>query len=106
RKLGIGYAMVGELRGRVPAAAAARLSLAEVDRRFAAIAAAAGGGSARARRDAYGARLAESTALEQGFLGALVIGELRQGALDAIVIEALARVIGAPAGQVRTAYML
>lgn len=106
RKLSIGYATVGELRGRVAPAAAARLSLAEVDRRFAAIAAASGGGSAKARRDAYGALLAASTALEQGFLGALVLGELRQGALDAIVIDALARAAGAPVGQVRTAYML
>ncbi len=106
RKLGIGYATVGELRGAVPPAAEARLSLGEVDRRLAAIAAASGSGSAKARRDGYGALLAAATALEQGFLGALVVGELRQGALDAIVVDALARVIGAPAGQVRTAYML
>lgn len=106
RKLGIGYATVGELRQAVPPAAAAGLSLAEVDRRFAAIAAASGTGSAKARREGYGALLAAATALEQGFLGALVVGELRQGALDAIVIEALAQVTGAPARSVRTAYML
>jgi DNA ligase-1 len=106
RKLGIGYATAGELRDQVPPAAAATLSLAEVDRRFAAIAAASGGGSAKARRDAYGALLAAGTAIEQAFLGALVIGELRQGALDAIVVDALALVVGAPAKQVRTAYML
>ncbi|HSK05832.1 MAG TPA: ATP-dependent DNA ligase [Kofleriaceae bacterium] len=106
RKLGIGYATVGELRGAVPPAAVARLSLGEVDRRLAAIAAASGSGSAKARRDGYGALLAAATALEQGFLAALVVGELRQGALDAIVVDALARVIGAPAAQVRTAYML
>ena len=103
KKLGIGYATAGELRGAVQPAAAPSLSLGEVDRRFAAIAAASGGGSARARRDGYGALLAAATALEQGFLAALVVGELRQGA---IVVEALALVIGAPPGQVRTAYML
>jgi DNA ligase-1 len=106
RKLGIGYATVGELRGAVPPAAAATLSLGDVDRRFAAIAAASGSGSAKARRDAYGALLAASTALEQRFLAALAVGELRQGALDAIVVEALALVTGAPARSVRTAYML
>ena len=105
-KLGIGYATVGELRGAVPPATAATLSLGEVDRRLAAIAAASGSGSARVRRDGYGALLAAATALEQGFLAALVVGELRQGALDAIVVEALALVSGAPPGQVRTAYML
>jgi DNA ligase-1 len=106
RKLGIGHATVGELRRAVPPAAAASLSLGEVDRRFAAIAAASGSGSAKARRDGYGALLAAATELEQGFLGALVVGELRQGALDAIVVDALALVIGAPARQVRAAYML
>ena len=35
-----------------------------------------------------------------------MLGALRQGALDAIVVDALARVIGAPAKAVRTAYML
>ncbi|HWU89845.1 MAG TPA: ATP-dependent DNA ligase [Kofleriaceae bacterium] len=106
RKLGIGYATVGELRRQVPPAAAASLTLAEVDRRFAAIAAASGGGSAKARRDAYGALLAAATAIEQDFLGALVVGELRQGALDALVAEAVAHAVGAPAREVRTAYML
>jgi DNA ligase 1 len=106
RRLGIGYATAGELRDAVPPAAAATLSLGEVDRRFAAIAAASGAGSARARRDGYGALLAASTALEQGFLGALAVGELRQGALDAIVVDALALAIGAPPRQVRAAYML
>ncbi len=80
RKLGIGYATVGELRDRVAPAAAASLSLAEVDRRFAAIAAASGSGSARAHRDGYGALLAAATAIEQGFLDAIGGRELRQGA--------------------------
>jgi ATP-dependent DNA ligase I len=105
-KLGIGHATVGELRGQIAPAAAAALAILEVDRRFAAIAALRGPGSGKARKDAFGAMLAAATALEQGFLGALVIGELRQGALDALVVDAIAQRAGLDARAVRAAYML
>src|SRR5688572_29388820 len=105
-KLGIGYATVGEMRNTVPPAAAASLSLTEVDARLAAIAAMGGSGSNKARKDAYGAMLALSTDLEQRFLGALVIGELRQGALDALVVDAVAQATSIEAKKIRTAYML
>jgi len=107
-KTGIGYGTVGALRGAVPPAAAATLTLAEVDRRFAALAAlgGAGAGSGKARKDGFGALLALATELEQGFLGAITVGELRQGALDALVIDAVALATQLPAKSVRTAYML
>jgi DNA ligase-1 len=105
-KLGIGYATVAELHGQIASAPAAALTIVEVDRRFAAIAAMAGPGSARAKRDAFGAMLAAATAAEQGFLGALVVGELRQGALDALVVDAIAAATGLDARAVRSAHML
>jgi DNA ligase-1 len=105
-KLGIGYATVGELRGQVPPAGAPSLTVVEVDRRFAAIAALRGTGSGAAKKQAFGAMLAAATAIEQGFLGALVVGELRQGALDALVVDAIALATQLPARTVRTAYML
>ncbi|CAN5818751.1 ATP-dependent DNA ligase [soil metagenome] len=105
-KLGVGYATVHELRSVVAAAAEPALTLTEVDRRFAAIAELRGTGSGRARKDGYGALLAASTELEQAFLGALVLGELRQGALDALVVDAIALAAGLPANAVRGAYML
>jgi DNA ligase-1 len=105
-KLGIGYATVGELRGQVAPAPAAALTVIEVDRRFAAIAALHGAGSGKAKKDAFGALLAAATEREQGFLGALVVGELRQGALDALVVDAIALAAGLPAGAVRAAHML
>ncbi|MBA3391978.1 MAG: ATP-dependent DNA ligase [Deltaproteobacteria bacterium] len=105
-KLGVGYATVAELRGQAPGAVAASLTLAEVERRFAAIAAMGGSGSGKARKEAYGGLLAAATEIEQGFLGALVVGELRQGALDALVVDALALARGVEARRVRTAYML
>ncbi len=103
-KLGISYATVHDMR--VPAAQAASLSIADVDARFAAIAGMAGSGSSKAKKDAFGALLAASTELEQRFLGALVVGELRQGALDALVVDAVAQATGLEAKRVRTAYML
>ncbi len=105
-KLGIGYATVADLRSAVPPAAESALTLTEVDRRFAAIAELRGTGAGRARKDGYGALLAASTELEQAFLGALVLGELRQGALDALVVDAIALATTLPANSVRSAYML
>jgi DNA ligase-1 len=105
-KLGIGYATVGELHGQVAPAPAASLAVVDVDRRFAAIAALHGAGSGRAKKQAFGAMLAAATAVEQGFLAALVIGELRQGALDAVVVDAVALAAGLDARTVRAAYML
>ena len=105
-KLGIGYATVAELRGQVAPAAAAQLTVTEVDRRFAAIAGLRGAGSGTAKKQAFGAMLAVATAAEQGFLGALVVGELRQGALDALVVDAIARAARLEPRAVRTADML
>jgi DNA ligase-1 len=106
QKLGIGYAIVGELRNSVPAAAEASLDILEVDRRFGELAALSGTGSNRGRKDGLAALLARATAAEQSFLGTLVLGELRQGALDAFVVEALAKATDVKAGVVRAAYML
>ena len=105
-KTGVGYATVGELRSVVPPAAEASLTIIEVDRRFAEIATLSGSGAGRGRKDAFGALLARATALEQGFLGALAIGELRQGALDAVVVDAIATAAELPIANVRGAYMM
>jgi DNA ligase-1 len=105
-KLGIGYATVGEMRTTVPPAADARLTLTEMDARLADIVGLSGPGSHKARRDRYGALLALATVEEQTMIAALVIGEIRQGALDAIVIEAVALATELPADRVRAAYML
>ena len=105
-KLGIGYATVGELRGQVAPAATASLTVGDVDRRFAAIAELRGAGSGNAKRQAFGEMLTRATALEQGFLGALVVGELRQGALEALVVDAIAHATRLAPRTVRSAYML
>jgi DNA ligase-1 len=105
-KLGVGYAIVHDtLRETIPARGP-YLTLGEVDRRFGAIAGLGGAGSGRARREHLGALLQLATAPEQQFLAALAVGELRQGALDGVVVEAIAKAAEVPADSVRRAYML
>src|SRR4051812_3489790 len=88
-KTNIGYATVSEVARQTPAAPAPWLTLGEVDRRFAAMAELRGTGSATQRREQFGALLALATAPEQRFLGGLAVGEVRQGALDGMVVEAI-----------------
>ena len=47
-----------------------------------------------------------ATEPEQEFLSRLLIGELRQGALEGSVVEGVAAAAGVPAAQVRRALML
>jgi DNA ligase-1 len=106
QKTGIGWATAGEVARTTPPASEPVLELGEVDRRFTDIAALAGPGSAGARKAQLGAMLARATAPEQTFLAQLAVGEIRQGALDGIVVEAIAKASGKPAVDVRRAYML
>jgi DNA ligase-1 len=105
-KTGVGYATVAELRGQVAPAASASLTLVEVDRRLAALVGLEGPGSIRGRKEGLGELLARATAAEQEFLGALILGELRQGALEALVVEAIASARQLEPRAVRSAYML
>lgn len=104
-KTGIGYATVGELRSVTPAASPS-LTITSVEQVFAELPTLAGTGSSRAKRDALGALFARATEIEQHFLSAILVGELRQGALDALVVDAIALTAELPVKAVRTAYML
>lgn len=106
QKTGIGYATVHEVMRQAQPAEMRWLTLGEVDRRFTALAELRGAGSAGARKEQLGALLALATAPEQKFLAGLVVGEVRQGALDGIVVEAIAKAAELPAEAVRRAYML
>jgi DNA ligase-1 len=81
------------------------LELTEVDQALGAIAAAAGSGSANRKRQLVGSLLARATLEEQRFLAGLIMGELRQGALEGILTDAVARASGIPAARVRRATM-
>ncbi|HEY1558914.1 MAG TPA: ATP-dependent DNA ligase [Kofleriaceae bacterium] len=105
-KLGAGHAIVQDVLAGAAPGAAAWLTLGEVDRRLAAIAALRGEGSTRARRDQLGELFRLATPVEQEFLAGLATGGVRQGALDGIVVDAIAKAAELPADAVRRAYML
>ncbi len=103
QKTGVGYAAVAALRGA--AASQPSLELGEIDRTFTELAQTAGAGSAQRKKDLLGAMFARATAPEQALLAQLIVGEVRQGALDALVVEAIAATTGIAARVVRDAYM-
>ena len=103
RQIGVGWAALKAL----PAPAAeASLELLEVDAACAAIGACAGAGSQARRRERIAALFGRATADEQAFLRGLMLGDLRQGALEGVVLEALGKAFEVPRADVRRAYML
>jgi DNA ligase-1 len=104
-KLGIGYAAVSALRGE-SAAAESTLTIADVDGELARIAPTSGKGSASERATRLRAMFNRVTHDEQDFLVRLLIGELRQGALEGVMIDAIAAAAALPVATVRRAAML
>ena len=104
-KLGIGWATLDAARPP-NAAADATLTLAEVDQAFTALKAVKGSNSAAQRRRLLGDLMVRATASEQQFLFALGVGEVRQGALEGVMAEAVAKAANLPADRVRRAAML
>jgi DNA ligase-1 len=74
------------------------LSVAAVDRALGEIAALSGPGSARRRQELVGALLSPATDSERDLLVAAILGDVRTGALDGVLTDALARGRGATAG--------
>ncbi|MCW8196149.1 ATP-dependent DNA ligase [Proteobacteria bacterium 005FR1] len=103
-KIGVGYATLKDLLG-TEAADEPDLSLAEVDEELQALTAIRGSGSSRERKARLGQLFSRATRSEQELLFGLLRGELRQGALEAMVVEAIARAASLPATAVRQAAM-
>ena len=105
-KLNIGYAAL-QAASEGGSATSPSLTLADVDAAFEAIAGvAAGKGSTAERQRVLRALFSRATAEEQHFVFRLVVGELRQGAVEGLMLEAVARASGVPAKQVRRARMM
>ncbi|MFC9031615.1 ATP-dependent DNA ligase [Streptomyces arboris] len=102
-RIGVGWRSLGD---PVEPAAGPTLTVTGVDAELTALAAISGTGSQALRRDRLRALFAAATADEQHFLRALLTGEVRQGALDAVAADALARAAEAPPADVRRAVML
>jgi DNA ligase-1 len=104
-RIGFGPAALRQARPET-AAAEPSLDVLTVDRRLKEIAGLSGPGSSRERGRFVRDLLRQATADEQSFLVRLFLGELRQGALEGLMAEALASAAEIPAGDVRRALML
>jgi DNA ligase-1 len=103
-KIGVGYAAVRAAAG----AAASRvesLTLGETDRHLTGLAALRGSGSAARRSESLQQLFSRATRPEQQFLLRLLIGELRQGALAGVMVDAIAAAADLPVAPVRRAAM-
>ncbi len=81
------------------------LTVAEVHEAFEEISTVAGAGSKARRAQLVADLFGRATAEEQTYLRLLVTGELRQGALDGLMLEAVAAAANVPAAAVRRASM-
>jgi DNA ligase-1 len=105
-RIGIGYSALqaaASAAGEPPEQPA--LSIEQTDRHVAALAVIRGGGSAIRRGQALADLLSQATAAERTFLVRLLVGELRQGALAGVMIDAIAATSALPATEVRRAAM-
>jgi DNA ligase 1 len=102
RRTGLGWRSLTSLP---EPAAASSLTVADVHAAFEEISAVSGPGSQARRATLTGDLFGAATAEEQTYLRRLVAGALRQGALDGLMLEAVAVAAGAPAATVRRAAM-
>jgi DNA ligase-1 len=104
-RIGIGPAT---LRAATPPDGAPRqeLTLAEVDLILGRIAQTSGAGSATDRARMIGELFARATRDEQDFLLRALLGELRQGAVEGLMVDAVAQAAELPIGEIRRALMV
>ena len=103
-RIGVGYAALRDAR-QSPALNPS-LEIMEVDRVLQSITEANGSGSQRMRLEILQAMFGRTTEPEQQFLTGLLMGELRQGALEGIMLEAVAKASGISSERVRRAAMM
>ncbi|MGN0063257.1 MAG: ATP-dependent DNA ligase, partial [Nocardioides sp.] len=103
RRTGVGWRGLGDLP---EPAAEPSLTPSEVHDRFEVIASLAGPGSQARRRAEVEALFAAATEAEQQWLRAVVTGNVRQGALESLVVDAVAACAEVPLAAVRRAAML
>ena len=103
-RLGVGYSSL-EPAALAPAAADPSLSLSDVDARFALLPGIKGAGAAVRRMEQLRDLWSRATPAEREFLARLLLGELRQGALGGVMVDAIAAAAELPVGAVRRAAM-
>ena len=104
-RLGVGWAALREA-ARTEAAAEALIELRAVHAALDELGEVRGAGSAHERARQLGQLFGRASAAEQEFLSRLIGGELRQGASEGLMVEAIAAAAGVESGEVRRAAML
>lgn len=103
-KLGVGYRTLQQLRN-APSPAQPSLSVVELDATFEELSQLAGKGSAKRQGELLLGTFARLTDDERDFVSRLIVGELRQGALEALVLEAVGHATQVPADVLRRAML-
>jgi ATP-dependent DNA ligase I len=103
-RVGVGYSTIYGLEHE--SAEVASLTIEDLDRAITAVQAMTGSGSAAGRGRILSGLLARATQEEADFVRRLFTGELRQGALGGLMVDAVARAAGVPAELARRALML
>lgn len=103
-RIGIGYATLHS--SMATAAEVSSIEILEVDRVLDEIAAVCGAGSEQRKRDLLSGLFRRATSEEQNFVVRLLSGELRQGALEGIMLEAVAKATGISTERIRRAAMM
>jgi DNA ligase-1 len=103
-RVGVGWATLQKAKSH--AGTSSRLQLRDVDATLEQISTTSGKGSSSEKQRLLGDLFSKATSDEQDFLFRLLTGELRQGALEGIMVEALAKARELPASEVRRAVML
>jgi DNA ligase-1 len=104
-RIGVGWSAIERALAEPAAAAAAPLTLDDVDGALQDVAGARGAGSAGRRDAALRALVGRARPEERRFLAQLLMGETRQGAQEGLVLEAVAKAAGLSAASVREAAM-
>jgi DNA ligase-1 len=104
-RVGIGYSSLSGPIAR-PAAGRSALTLVELDQAVERLAGTAGPGSQARRLAILRELFGRVVAGDQAFLRSLLLRELRQGALEGIMLEAIAEASGLPEQKVRRAAMV
>jgi DNA ligase-1 len=103
-RVGVGWALLSAVEAGP--ASEPTLTVGDVDRAVTTLAGLGGPGSAGARTATLAALFGRATEAEADFLRRLLLGDLRQGALEALVTDALGAAVGVPVDVVRRAVML
>ena len=104
-RIGVGWATVASVQDR-QAATASTLELRDVDSVFDQVLSVRGKNSGSERARLLGDLFARATSEERNFLATLAIGEVRQGALEGVMLEAIAKAASLPPDHVRRAVMM